>query len=92
MCSAESYFGPIVVTTHYSNSRVAQLIDQLSNVAETSERERAACDALEAGHEDVALIPVMHPNRLYGVSQKVNWLAGPHPLQLYFIDHRIGLK
>ncbi len=53
---------------------------------------RRNCDALKAGHDDIGLIPVMFPNRLYGISKEVNWPVGPHPLQLYFIDHRIGLK
>ena len=77
---------------NYSNSRVDELISQLSTVAEPAQRQQAACDALKVGHDDVALIPVMFPSRLYGVSEKVNWPAGPHPMQQYFIDHRIGLK
>lgn len=77
---------------NYSNATVDQLIGQLTTIADPAQRQLAACDALQAGQEDVALIPVMHPNRLYGISQKVDWPTGPHPLQLYFIDHRIGLK
>ena len=77
---------------NYSNATVDQLIGQLTTVADPTQRQQAACDALQAGHDDVALIPVMHPNRLYGVSEKVNWQVGPHPMYLYFIDDRIGLK
>ena len=77
---------------NYSNSRVDDLIGQLSTVSEPAQRQLAACEALKVGHDDVALIPVMFPSRLYGVSEKVNWPAGPHPMQQYFIDHRIGLK
>ena len=77
---------------NYSNPQVDQLIGQLTTVSDPSKRVQAACDALQVGHEDVALIPVIHPNRLYGISQQVEWPVGPHPLQLYFIDHRIGLK
>ena len=77
---------------NYSNPRVDELIGQLSTVAEPSQRQQAACDALKVGHDDVALIPVMFPSRLYGVSEKVNWPVDPHPMQLYFIDHRITLK
>lgn len=77
---------------NYSSPRVDQLIGQLTTVADPAQRPQAACDALQAGQEDVALIPVMHPNRLYGISRKVDWPTDPHPLQLYFIDHRIGLK
>ena len=77
---------------NYSNSAVDQAISRLTETADPSQRVQAACDALKAGHDDVALIPVMFPNRLYGVAGKVDWPTGPHPLQLYFIDHRIGLK
>ena len=77
---------------NYSNATVDELIGQLSRTSEAAAREKAACAALQAGHDDIALIPVMHPNRLYGVSQKVDWPQGPHPARLYFIDHRIGLK
>jgi len=64
----------------------------LAEVAEPNQRQQAACEALKAGHDDVGLIPVMFPSRLYGISKDVNWPVGPHPLQLYFIDHRIGLR
>jgi peptide/nickel transport system substrate-binding protein len=77
---------------NFSNSKVDELIGQLSEAAGPSKRQSAACDALKAGHDDIALIPVMFPNRLYGISKNVNWPVGPHPLRLYFIDHRIGLK
>lgn len=77
---------------NYSNAKVDQLIGKLTAIADPAQRQQAACDALQAGQEDVALIPVIHPNRLYGISRKVDWPTGPHPLQLYFIDHRIGLK
>ena len=77
---------------NFSNSRVDDLIGKLSEVADPAERQQAACDALKAGHDDVALIPVMFPNSLFGISKDVNWPTGPHPLYLYFIDHLIGLK
>ena len=77
---------------NFSNSTVDELIGRLTKVADPSQRQEAACDALKAGQDDVALIPVMFPNRLYGISDGVNWPGEPHPLQLYFIDHRIGIK
>jgi peptide/nickel transport system substrate-binding protein len=77
---------------NYSNAEVDELIGELSEISGTAAREEAACAALQAGHDDIALIPVMHPNRLYGVSQKVHWPDGPHAVQLYFMDHRIGLR
>ena len=77
---------------NYSNAKVDELIGDLAETSEAVAREEAACAALQAGHDDIALIPVMHPNRLYGVAKKVHWPEGPHPAWLYFINHRIGLK
>lgn len=57
---------------NYTNPKVDELIAQLTEVADPTLREQAACDALREGHDDVALIPVMHPNRLYGISKKVD--------------------
>ena len=77
---------------NFSNPRVDELIGQLSGVSDPAQRQQVACDALEAGEDEVALIPVMFPNRLYGISDSVEWTSGPHAAQLYFIDHLIGLK
>jgi peptide/nickel transport system substrate-binding protein len=77
---------------NFSSPRVDALIAQLSGVSDPAKRQQVACDALEAGQDEVALIPVMFPNRLYGISDSVEWTSGPHAVQLYFIDHLIGLK
>ena len=77
---------------NFSNPKVDELIGQLSGVSDPSERQKVACDALQAGEDEVALIPVMFPNRLYGMSDSVRWTSGPHASQIYFIDHLIGLK
>ena len=77
---------------NFSNPKVDQLIGQLSGASDPAQRQQVACDALQAGQDDVALIPVMFPNRLYGISDSVDWPSGPHASQIYFIDHLIGLK
>ncbi len=77
---------------NFSSPKVDELIGHLSGVADPAQRQQVACDALEAGEDEVALIPVMFPNRLYGISDSVEWPSGPHAVQLYFIDHLIGLK
>ena len=77
---------------NFSNSKVDELISRLSDTADPAQRQQVACEALQAGQDAVALIPVMFPNRLYGISNSVNWPEGPHAAQLYFIDHLIGLK
>ncbi|MDA0262787.1 MAG: ABC transporter substrate-binding protein [Chloroflexi bacterium] len=77
---------------NFSNATVDELIGKLSGAAGPAQREQIACEALKAGNDEVALIPVMFPNRLYGISDSVDWPSGPHAVQLYFIDYRIGLK
>ena len=77
---------------NFSNPKVDELIGRLSGVSEPTQRQQVACQALEAGQDEVALIPVMFPNRLYGISDSVVWPSGPHASQIYFIDHLIGLK
>ena len=64
----------------------------LADAADTGQRQQAACEALKAGHDEVALIPVIFPNLLYGISNQVDWPGEPHPVYLYFIDNKIGLK
>ena len=77
---------------NFSNAKVDVLIGRLSGAADPAQRQQIACEALQAGQDEVALIPVMFPNRLYGISDSVDWTSGPHAAQLYFIDHLIGLK
>jgi len=77
---------------NFSNSRVDDLIGQLSSASDPAQRQQIACDALRAGQDEVALIPVMFPTRLFGISDAVDWTSGPQAARLYFIDHLIGLK
>ena len=77
---------------NFSNSRVDELIGQLSSASDPAQRRQIACDALQAGQEEVALIPVMFPTRLYGLSDSVDWTSVPPASRFYFIDHLIGLK
>ena len=77
---------------NFSNSHVDDLIGQLPSASDPAQRQQIACDALRAGQDEVALIPVMFPTRLFGVSDAVDWTSGPQAARLYFIDHLIGLK
>jgi peptide/nickel transport system substrate-binding protein len=77
---------------NFSSPKVDELIGLLADTADTGQRQQAACEALKAGHDEVALIPVIFPNLLYGISNQVNWPGEPHPVYLYFIDNKIGLK
>ena len=77
---------------NFSNPGVDELIGQLSSASDKDERTRIACDALQAGNDEVALIPVMFPTRIFGISDVVDWTSGPQAARIYFIDHLIGLK
>ena len=77
---------------NFSSLAVDEIIGRLSRASDPAKRQQIACDALQAGQDEVALIPVMFPNRLYGISDSVEWASGPHAAQIYFIDYLIGLK
>ena len=77
---------------NFSSLVVDEIIGRLSRASDPVQRQQIACDALQAGQDEVALIPVMFPNRLYGISDSVKWASGPHAAQIYFIDYLIGLK
>jgi peptide/nickel transport system substrate-binding protein len=77
---------------NFSNPGVDELIGQLSSASDPAQRQQIACDAVQAGNDEVALIPVMFPTRLFGVSDSVDWTSGPQAARIYFIDHLIGLK
>lgn len=77
---------------NFSNAGVDELIGKLSSASDPVQRQLFACDALQAANDEVALVPVMFPTRLYGVSDSVNWTSGPQAARIYFIDHLIGLK
>ena len=77
---------------NFSNPGVDDLIGQLSSASDPAQRQQIACDAVQAGNDEVALVPVMFPTRLFGVSDSVDWTSGPQAARIYFIDHLIGLK
>ena len=77
---------------NFSSSKVDELIGALSKESDVTLRREIACNALKAGNEETASIPVMFPTRLFGISDSVEWTSGPQAARLYFIDHLIGLK
>jgi len=77
---------------NFSNSEIDSLLKQLSSASDPAERQQIACAALKVGQDEVAIIPVMFPTRLFGVSDAVDWTSGPQAARIYFIDHLIGLK
>ena len=77
---------------NFSNPEIDSLLEELSSASDPAERQRIACAALKVGQDEVGIIPVMFPTRLFGVSDAVEWTSGPQAARLYFIDHLIGLK
>ena len=76
---------------HYDNSGLVDIVARASAAVEPHEREEIACDALAVIAEDSAVLPVAHMYVVYGVSDRVTGFE-PHPSNLYFFDHRIGLS
>ncbi len=76
---------------HYHSAELESIISSASEVADTQQRQEIACRALEVVASETALLPVAHPYLVYGVNQRVTDFE-PHPANLYFFDHRIGLR
>ena len=75
---------------HFHHSELESVIASAGDVSDTRQRQEIACRALDIVASETALLPVAHAYLVYGVNQRV---AGfdPHPTNLYFFDHRIGL-
>ena len=76
---------------HFQSAELESVISSASDVADTQQRQDIACRALDIVASETALLPVAHAYLVYGVSERVTDFE-PHPANLYFFDHRIGLK
>ena len=76
---------------HYDNSGLVEIVAQASAAVDPHERAEIACDALAVITDESAFLPVAHMYMVYGVSERVTGFE-PHPANLYFFDHRIGLS
>jgi len=76
---------------HYHSAELEGIISSAAEVADTQQRQEIACRALDVVASETALLPVAHAYLIYGVSERVTDFD-PHPANLYFFDHRIGLK
>ena len=76
---------------HFHSAELENIISSAADVSDTQQREEIACRALDIVAAETALLPVAHAYLVYGVNERV---AGfnPHPTNLYFFDHRIGLN
>jgi ABC-type transport system substrate-binding protein len=73
----------------YSSLQVDDLTRQLSVAADRQTREHLACAAII---DDIAVVPLLYPNHLFGVSRKVVGFENPHPFAWYFMDSQIGIE
>ena len=76
---------------HFHSAELESVISSASDVADTQQRQEIACRALDIVASETALLPVAHAYLIYGVNERVTGFE-PHPANLYFFDHRIGLK
>ncbi|GIT02070.1 MAG: hypothetical protein CM1200mP27_06950 [Chloroflexota bacterium] len=72
-CPVETRTEAISAVQKWTNSLV-----HFQRIRVTLRRE-IACNALKAGNEETASIPVMFPTRLFGISDSVEWTSGPRP-------------
>ena len=75
---------------HFNHEGLEEIIASAGDVSNTSERHEIACSALDVVASETALLPVAHAYLVYGVSDKVTGFD-PHPTNLYFFNHHIGL-
>ena len=75
---------------HFHSAELENIISSAADVSDTRQREEIACRALDIVATETALLPVAHAYLVYGVNERVANFE-PHPTNLYFFDHRIGL-
>ena len=76
---------------HFHSAELENIISSAADVSDTQQREEIACQALDIVATETALLPVAHAYLVYGVNQRVADFD-PHPTNLYFFDHRVGLS
>jgi peptide/nickel transport system substrate-binding protein len=75
----------------FSNPQVDGLVQQMGRAPERLEREQLACAASQILVDELAIVPLVHPDYTWGISQHVVGFE-PHPFQMYAIDHNIGRR
>ena len=76
---------------HFHSAELENIIGSAAEVADSRQRQEIACRALDVVASETALLPVAHAYLIYGVNERVTDFD-PHPANLYFFDHRIGLR
>ncbi len=75
---------------HFHSAELEDIISSAADVSDLQQRQEIACSALDIVASETALLPVAHAYLVYGVNERVANFE-PHPTNLYFFDHRIGL-
>ena len=75
---------------HFHSAELENLISSAADVSDIQQRQEIACRALDIVASETALLPVAHAYLVYGVNERVASFE-PHPTNLYFFDHRVGL-
>ena len=75
---------------HFHSAELENIVSSAADVSDIQQRQEIACRALDIVASDTALLPVAHAYLVYGVNERVANFE-PHPTNLYFFDHRIGL-
>ncbi len=75
---------------HFHSAELENIISSAADVSDPGQRQEIACRALDIVASETALLPVAHAYLVYGVNERVATFE-PHPTNLYFFDHRIGL-
>jgi peptide/nickel transport system substrate-binding protein len=74
----------------YSDPAVDSAIDRLRGLTDRQQRRDLACQTEQELARDVAVLPLAHPNHVYGVGEGVRGFDTAHPYFLYFITEQIG--
>ncbi len=74
----------------YTNPSVDASIERLRALSARAERRALACEIDQQLLEDVAIIPLVYPRYVYGVSAGVTGFEDPHPYFLYFMNSEIA--
>lgn len=76
----------------YSDPAVDTAVDQLRGLTDRQQRRELACRTARGLARDVAVLPLAHPDHVYGVSKDVEGFDTAHPYFLYFVTNRIGTR
>ncbi|PKB78450.1 MAG: hypothetical protein BZY88_18150 [SAR202 cluster bacterium Io17-Chloro-G9] len=84
--------GAYLNKSSYQNPQLDGLLTKMFPLADPEERRKVACEASQVLIDDTPVIPILHQNWDYGVSNAVTGFDNPYPYFLYIIDGGIGKR